>query len=162
MATFNGGSDNDVHNGTPNADIISGNLGDDTLNGRGGNDRIFGNRGTDTLHGEAGNDFLDSGPPEGNADQMHGGRGNDIYAVNEDVDAVFEAAGAGTDTVDQWKEKRVSESRPLATRAERGDTEQCTVITSTRPRRRGIRSKPFGQRAHRLPLRGIDTGLLER
>lgn len=84
--------------GTGNAldNTITGNGEANILDGLGGNDFLFGGVGGDDLVGGEGNDFLDGGT--GN-DDMAGGVGNDTYVVDSVDDAITEAAGAGTDTV---------------------------------------------------------------
>jgi Ca2+-binding RTX toxin-like protein len=57
---------------------------------------LYGYGGNDTLNGGYYNDYLDGGT--GN-DYMSGGYGNDYYYVDSYYDTVYEAAGAGTDTV---------------------------------------------------------------
>jgi Ca2+-binding RTX toxin-like protein len=52
-----------------------------------GNDSMYGGDGNDSLYGGAGNDY------------MNGGTGNDIYFVGSVGDVVYEAYGAGIDTV---------------------------------------------------------------
>ena len=73
-----GAGDDDLLNGTNEADAISGAGGSDILNGRSGNDRVDGGTGADT---------------------MYGGVGDDVYIVDDISDAVAESAGNGLDTV---------------------------------------------------------------
>ncbi|MSP82568.1 MAG: calcium-binding protein [Alphaproteobacteria bacterium] len=65
------------------------------FNGNNNTNTLTGGAGNDTLFGFGGNDVLDGGA--GN-DRLFGGTGNDTFIVNGG-DAVFEDAGAGTDTV---------------------------------------------------------------
>ncbi len=86
---------------------ITGTDAEDRLIGKGGDDQLFGGAGDDDLYGhdkdgggyvgDAGNDLLDGGT---GADTMAGGLGNDTYVVDDEGDAVTEAADAGIDTVE--------------------------------------------------------------
>ncbi len=96
---------NDTLTGTANDDNLQGRDGNDTLNGMAGNDLLFGEGGNDTLNGGEGNDALDGGAGSDllnggtGADTMAGGAGNDTYVVDNVLDVVIEAAGAGTDLI---------------------------------------------------------------
>ncbi len=68
--------------------VLLGGQGNDTLTGGSRNDALFGGAGNDRLVGGAGTNYL------------AGGTGDDTYVVTSDTDYVFEAAGAGTDTVE--------------------------------------------------------------
>jgi Ca2+-binding RTX toxin-like protein len=79
--------------------VIQGNVLDNVIAGGSGNDTLLGCSGIDTLSGGDGNDVLDGGA---GIDVLAGGAGDDIYIVaweGSDLDAVNEAADAGTDTV---------------------------------------------------------------
>lgn len=71
-----------------------------TALGQDGDDKLVGGSGTDTLDGGTGNDTLNGGA---GSDTLDGGSGNDTYTfsgVNQGADAVVEAAGADSDTLD--------------------------------------------------------------
>jgi subtilisin-like proprotein convertase family protein len=87
--------DNIIWGNTGN-DIFYGYGGSDSLNGGAGNDYIYGGEGNDSMYGGAGNDYLSGG---GGNDYMNGGAGDDIYFVANVGDVVYEAYGAGIDTV---------------------------------------------------------------
>ncbi len=76
-------------NGTGNslANTIVGNAENNTLNGDAGEDSLSGGDGNDTLNGGTG------------ADYMAGGNGDDTYYVDNFNETVYEADGAGTDSV---------------------------------------------------------------
>ena len=80
-ATAIAGTGNEV------ANILIGAGGANLLSGLAGDDMIYGNAGADTLDGGSGND------------SMFGGLGDDTFIVDSLLDAVSEAAGEGTDTV---------------------------------------------------------------
>jgi serralysin len=69
-----------------------------TANGGGNslNNTITGNAANNILWGGGGNDMLDGGA---GADQFDGGQGDDTYIIDNVGDYVWEAAGAGADTV---------------------------------------------------------------
>lgn len=88
MATFTGGSGNDVLGPSPGTeqDTLFGGGGNDTLYGGGGADVLYGGPGDDFLFGGTGNDFLYGGDGD---DWLNGGAGNDRIE-----------GGAGLDIVD--------------------------------------------------------------
>ncbi|PJN96268.1 hypothetical protein CNY89_03590 [Amaricoccus sp. HAR-UPW-R2A-40] len=91
-------SGRDDIDGTGNglANRITGNGGDNTLSGASGRDLLYGEAGADRLIGGTGNDLLDGGS---GSDRMSGGTGDDVYVVDRSGDVLYEARGAGTDTV---------------------------------------------------------------
>ena len=78
------------------ADVLSGLAGNDLLDGGAAADTMFGGTGNDRLLGGAGNDTLSG---DAGSDTLEGGVGNDTYLVDDALDRIIEAAGAGTDTV---------------------------------------------------------------
>jgi Ca2+-binding RTX toxin-like protein len=83
---------------TGNGDFVGiGNDGANAILGGTGNDYLDGGLGADSLAGGDGNDTLLGGA--GVANELVGGKGNDLYVVSVLGDTVFEAAGEGTDTV---------------------------------------------------------------
>ncbi|WP_448660351.1 beta strand repeat-containing protein [Sphingomonas sp. CJ99] len=94
MGTFLGGPQNDVINGTEEADYAAGFGGNDTIDGKGGDDDLRGGDGNDALTGGAGNDRLDG---EGGDDVLNGGDGNDQIFAYDGLDRIN--AGAGDDRI---------------------------------------------------------------
>ena len=80
-----GTNNDDVLDGTDDAEAILGEGGNDRLNGRDGNDTLDGGTGNDTLNGQGGDDTMSGGP------------GNDRYFVDSAGDVVIEQPGEGTD-----------------------------------------------------------------
>ena len=78
-------------NGSPYADVITGNDLDNVINGGDGNDYLVGGSGNDTFD-------WDSSLRFGN-DTFVGGLGNDVYVLNSVGDSVQEFGGEGVDTV---------------------------------------------------------------
>jgi hypothetical protein len=74
----------------------TGNVLANVIEGNGGANRLTGLEGNDTLLGGAGNDTLIGGT---GVDSLAGGAGNDLYAVDNVLDAVVEDADGGTDTI---------------------------------------------------------------
>ena len=114
--TLSGGAVVGVGNALSNT--LNGNALNNTLSGLDGNDALFGLGGTDTLLGGNGNDRLDGGI---GVDNMQGGFGNDVYVVDNGADFVFEAAGAGIDTI-------VSSINTTLNIASRANVENLTLI----------------------------------
>ncbi|WP_081729217.1 calcium-binding protein [Pseudomonas sp. URMO17WK12:I4] len=94
-------SNDQVINGTEEADTLSGDIGNDLIRGAGGNDTLyggddqdllFGEAGDDILSGDAGDDILDGGL--GN-DRLDGGAGIDILDGGAGQDKLY--GGAGSD-----------------------------------------------------------------
>lgn len=83
-------------NGNSLDNVITGNTAINTLNGNDGNDTLYGLGGADVMNGGNGNDILDGGA---GSDNMTGGAGDDTYFVDATGDAITEAAGGGTDTI---------------------------------------------------------------
>jgi Ca2+-binding RTX toxin-like protein len=78
-------------------DAIRGSALDDVIHGAAGDDFIDGRRGADFLYGDDGNDTLIGGA--GDADVLYGGRGDDIFQINDTRHVVIETGGAGNDIV---------------------------------------------------------------
>lgn len=91
-----GGWGNDSLQGAEGSDLLFGDQGNDFLSGDAGDDKVDGGLGNDIVEGENGGDILDGGS---GADWVRGGGGDDLIYVDNAGDVVFEAAGAGVDTV---------------------------------------------------------------
>jgi len=106
-----------IQNGSPNNDIIEGDVTDDLIHGGAGNDRItgdvgfsdsypddfsgrdliYGDEGDDTLIGDGFGIFTDhTAEYLGGSDTIHGGTGNDTIVGGPEADALFGDAGADT------------------------------------------------------------------
>lgn len=104
MARIIGTDDNDILNGTAEADVIRSYNGNDELYGNEGNDKLYGAGDRDELYGGAGDDYMEAGGHpdllvggEG-ADTMDGGSGNDVYYA-DGADTIIEDEFGGTDRV---------------------------------------------------------------
>ncbi len=73
-------------------------IGTDPISGTGNADgnTLIGNSASNFLAADIGNDTIDGG---GGADIMYGGKGNDLYIVDNPGDEVHESSGQGIDTV---------------------------------------------------------------
>ena len=78
---------------------FNGSGGNDTFTGLAGDDQINGFGGNDILNGGAGNDIINGG---NGSDRLIGGLDNDILTGGGDIDTFVFAAGAGTDTVNDF------------------------------------------------------------
>ncbi len=83
--------------GTSGADELTGTHCGDRIEGLAGDDVLLGFGGTDTIIGGDGDDLL--GGLVGNADDMTGGEGNDVYLVGDAADIIREEPDGGNDTV---------------------------------------------------------------
>jgi Ca2+-binding RTX toxin-like protein len=88
-----GDSNNNVLNGTPDADCIVGLGGQDVINGNGGRDIIFGGDGDDVINGGGGDDQIFGGSGQ---DTIHGNGGNDRIFGEDGEDTLFGEAGDDT------------------------------------------------------------------
>ena len=97
------GTGNDTLGGNGEANIFIGNVGDNTLVGLLGNDSLYGGAGLDSLDAGDGNDYLDGGISAvlDLGDTMNGGKGNDVYIVDNRYDWVIEdTSGDSEDDID--------------------------------------------------------------
>lgn len=116
---IDGGSGNDILDGTEVSNRLSGGLGDDVIHGWAGNDTIVGGDGDDLLiggednyylasdddiiTGGAGNDYIDGGAGDDHlfggdgSDVLIGGAGNDFLEGGDETDFLF--GGDGNDTL---------------------------------------------------------------
>ncbi|TCZ64293.1 calcium-binding protein [Roseicella aquatilis] len=90
------GPDDDIRNGSQQADTIRGGGGDDTLRGLAGDDLLDGEEGDDQLFGGSGNDVLLGGAS--GADRLGGGSGADSLDGGNNDDTLV--GGTGDDTLD--------------------------------------------------------------
>jgi len=115
--TLSGGPSADQLYGGSGNDLLRGHQGNDALFGESGNDRLLGNQGSDLLDGGTGNDDLSGGNGAdlllgkagadtlsgGNGDDLlNGGLGDDTLAGGNGSDGFVLAAGAGTDTIQDF------------------------------------------------------------
>ncbi len=103
-----GGSNNDILNGSAGANLILGGAGNDTIDGRGGNDILNGQAGNDTISGGLGEDLILGGDGidtifggadndeiygEGGSDILHGDDGNDVIDGGAGNDFIYGGVG---------------------------------------------------------------------
>jgi Ca2+-binding RTX toxin-like protein len=84
--TLGGGPGDDRLVGGSMDDYLLGDEGNDVLSGGGNVDHLLGGLGSDTVFGNAGNDVFRM--RDGNADEIHGGRGHDQAGVDRQLDRV--------------------------------------------------------------------------
>jgi predicted extracellular nuclease len=101
LTVQNGGNGNNTLNGTSGRDELNGGNGNDILNGGNGNDTLIGGNGKDTLNGGISNDILVGGNGD---DLLNGGQGNDTLTGGRGSDRFVLAAGAGIDTITDFKD----------------------------------------------------------
>lgn len=101
LTVKNGGNGNNTLNGTSGRDELKGKNGNDILNGGNGNDTLIGGNGKDTLNGGISNDILLGGNGD---DLLNGGQGNDTLTGGKGSDRFVLAAGAGIDTITDFKD----------------------------------------------------------
>ena len=82
-----------VHEGTPEEDVVRAGTGDDWLFGQAGNDWLMGGGGADKIDGGEGDDIIEGGPGD---DILHGGPDEDAITSGSDVIR----GGEGNDTID--------------------------------------------------------------
>lgn len=93
-----GTDEDDILDGTVNAEEIRGDKGNDTISGLGGDDRLRGEKGNDILDGGDGNDRLKGGDGD---DLLTGGAGSDRFTfdLRGDTDTVTDFTN-GEDRLD--------------------------------------------------------------
>ena len=97
VLTLTGSANADVINLDPGQALtVDGAAGNDSINGSTGDDVLLGGANNDTLKGNAGSDYLDGGT---GVDNMAGGAGDDVYVIDNVLDIVTEAVGAGNDSI---------------------------------------------------------------
>jgi len=85
-----GGAGRDIIYGGPGKDLMVGEEGDDVLYGGDGNDRFGGDSGKDVVYGGDGDDTLSPGK-DGQRDEIHCGKGNDVVLVGSSADKIDHA-----------------------------------------------------------------------
>ena len=84
----NGGSGNDVLQGSGGRNVLYGGPGNDVLLGEGGADSLFGAEGNDSLSGGSGSDLLDGGT---GTNDLEGGDGNDTLNMRSGAADTYDA-----------------------------------------------------------------------
>jgi len=102
VTVFNGGNGNGTLSGTSGRDFLIGGNGNDTISGGNGNDTLNGGNSNDILLGQVSNDSLSGG--NGN-DLLNGGQGQDILLGGNGSDRFVLAAGEGSDTIQDFKDR---------------------------------------------------------
>lgn len=90
-----------IIDGTPGKDVLTGKRSDDLIAGFGGNDILIGGAGDDLLNGGSSKDVLRGG--KGN-DLLDGGAGNDKLFGGEGADQFLLKRGKGKDTIADFKD----------------------------------------------------------
>jgi hypothetical protein len=101
LSVFNGSNGKDTLNGTSGRDELNGRNDTDILNGGNGNDTLNGDNGDDILLGQVSNDILNGGNGD---DLLNGGQGQDTLLGANGNDRFVLAAGAGSDTIQDFKD----------------------------------------------------------
>jgi Ca2+-binding RTX toxin-like protein len=129
MATRHGNNNDNLLEGTANADDIEGRGGNDKLYGFGGaddieggsgNDRLYGGGGNDDLEGGSGNDILDGGAGH---DDLEGGTGADTFIFRKGISEIDDF-GRGNDQIridDALGVDTFQELKALARTADHGE-----------------------------------------
>ena len=95
VATYVGGANAAVINGTAADDFLVGTSGNDSIYGKGGKDELHGKDGSDLLVGGRGRDLLEGA---GGADSLLGGRGDDVLYAWGPVSGIdYVSCGDGDD-----------------------------------------------------------------
>ncbi|WP_121628985.1 Ig-like domain-containing protein [Tropicibacter alexandrii] len=133
---LNGNAGNDSLDGGADTDYLYGDAGEDTLIGGDGRDYLYGEEGDDTLYGGLGDDYMTQGQggglldggagndylqastdysPQGNAETLLGGDGNDTIRSAGSYSSDVVDAGAGDDLVSLYLNGGWSVSNALST-----------------------------------------------